>query len=72
MIIPPAVGDADRPLRVAVTCGEPAGIGAEVALKALVANLPSRVEPVLVGPQQVWREAARLIGEPAMESPGRG
>jgi 4-hydroxythreonine-4-phosphate dehydrogenase len=68
MIIPPAVGDADRPLRVAVTCGEPAGIGAEVALKALVANLPSRVEPVLVGPQQVWREAARLIGEPATGS----
>ncbi|MDF1555988.1 MAG: hypothetical protein P1P84_23135, partial [Deferrisomatales bacterium] len=51
-------------MRLAVTCGEPAGIGAEVALKALVAGLPAGVEPVLVGPRAVWRAAAALLPAP--------
>ena len=53
-----------RPLRLAVTCGEPAGIGAEVALKALVAGLPAGVEAVLVGPRAVWQAAAELLPAP--------
>ncbi|GAB6064729.1 4-hydroxythreonine-4-phosphate dehydrogenase PdxA [Deferrisoma palaeochoriense] len=48
-------------VRIAVTCGEPAGIGAEVALKALAACVPG-AEPVLVGPPVVWERAARLAG----------
>ncbi len=53
-----------RTLRLAVTCGEPAGIGAEVALKALAAGLPAGVEPVLVGPRAVWQAAAELLLAP--------
>ncbi|NTU59727.1 MAG: hypothetical protein HGA98_01560, partial [Deltaproteobacteria bacterium] len=41
-------------LRVVVTCGEPAGIGAEVALKALAAGVPEGVVPVLAGLRSVW------------------
>ncbi len=47
---------------VAITCGEPAGIGAEVALKALGGGLPEGVEPVLVGPRAVWEGAAGPAG----------
>ena len=49
-------------MRIAVTCGEPAGIGAEVALKALAASAADDVEPLLVGPRCVWGEARKLIG----------
>lgn len=48
-------------LTLALTCGEPAGIGAEVALKALAAGLPPGVEAVLVGPRAVWAAAAGLV-----------
>lgn len=48
-------------LTLALTCGEPAGIGAEVALKALAAGLPPGVEAVLVGPRSVWATAAGLL-----------
>ncbi len=47
---------------VAITCGEPAGIGAEVALKALRSGPPGGVEPLLVGPRAVWEGAAGLVG----------
>lgn len=47
-------------VRLAVTCGDPAGIGPEVALKAL-AQVPG-IDPVLVGPRCVWREAEELLG----------
>jgi 4-hydroxythreonine-4-phosphate dehydrogenase len=51
---------ADR-LRIAITCGEPAGVGPEVALKAVSTGLPEGVEPVLVGPESVWRGARGLL-----------
>lgn len=53
-------------VRIAFTCGEPAGIGAEVALRALRQGLPEAVEPVLVGPSAVWRAAAELSGDPSV------
>ncbi|MBI5018491.1 MAG: 4-hydroxythreonine-4-phosphate dehydrogenase PdxA [Deltaproteobacteria bacterium] len=49
-------------LRIGLTCGEPAGIGAEVAVRALAEGLPAGVEPVLVGPRAVWEQAAALVG----------
>ncbi len=58
---------ATRRLRIALTCGEPAGVGPEVALKALAGGLPEAVEPVLVGHRAAWERAARLIG---MDDPG--
>jgi 4-hydroxythreonine-4-phosphate dehydrogenase len=48
-------------LTLALTCGEPAGIGAEVALKALAGGLPPGVEAVLAGPRAVWAAAAGLV-----------
>ncbi|GAB4270992.1 MAG: 4-hydroxythreonine-4-phosphate dehydrogenase PdxA [Deferrisomatales bacterium] len=53
-----------RPVRIALTCGEPAGIGPEVVWKALGSpqELEPGVEPVLVGPRSVWAGAARLVG----------
>ncbi|MDW7709369.1 MAG: 4-hydroxythreonine-4-phosphate dehydrogenase PdxA [Deferrisomatales bacterium] len=58
-------------LTLALTCGEPAGVGAEVALKALRGGLPAGVEPVLVGPRGVWETAAGLL-EPGVDlSPWR-
>ncbi len=47
---------------LAVTMGDPAGIGPEVALKAL--SLPAiqrAVAPILVGDPRVWRETARRL-----------
>lgn len=48
-------------MTLGLTCGEPAGIGAEVVLKTLAAGLPSGVEAVLVGPRSVWEEADALL-----------
>ena len=46
--------------RLAITCGDVAGIGPEVALKAAIAAT-RLCEPVLVGPRAVWeREAKKL------------
>ncbi len=51
------------PLRIAVTCGEPAGIGPEVALRAAGAEAgPGTFTPVLVGPREVWARAAETAG----------
>ncbi len=52
----------NRPVRIALTCGEPAGVGPEVALKALAEGIPEAVEPVLVGHRAAWQRAARLLG----------
>ncbi len=52
------------PLTIAVTCGDPAGIGPEVALKALADGLPVGVEALLVGPRAVWEEARELLPAP--------
>jgi 4-hydroxythreonine-4-phosphate dehydrogenase len=54
-------------LRIALTCGEPAGIGAEVALATLLQGIPEGVEPVLVGPGAVWRAAAELVGPSVLD-----
>jgi 4-hydroxythreonine-4-phosphate dehydrogenase len=54
----------DEPIRIAVTCGDPAGVGPEVALKALTGSIPPGVEPVLVGPQDVWRASGSLLSRP--------
>ena len=57
-------------LRIAITCGEPAGIGAEVVWKALAARPGAPCEYLLVGPSPVWRrgrEVANLIDTPAVE-----
>jgi len=48
-------------VRIAVTCGEPAGIGAEVALKALAQGV-SGADAVLVGPAEVWAAAGTVAG----------
>jgi 4-hydroxythreonine-4-phosphate dehydrogenase len=52
-------------VRLALTCGEPGGIGAETLLKALVAVGPPRPETItyqLIGPRKVWSENASLTG----------
>jgi 4-hydroxythreonine-4-phosphate dehydrogenase len=49
--------------RIAITMGEPGGVGPEVALKAL-ASPGGRCEPLLVGDRAVLVEANRLIGRP--------
>jgi 4-hydroxythreonine-4-phosphate dehydrogenase len=44
--------------------GDPAGVGPEIALKALSnADLVARFRPVLVGYARVFREAAALLGD---------
>ncbi|MCU0528073.1 MAG: 4-hydroxythreonine-4-phosphate dehydrogenase PdxA [Cyanobium sp. Prado107] len=43
--------------RLAIAMGDPAGIGAEVVLKALAGPLPEGLEPVLVGCRR-WLEAS--------------
>jgi 4-hydroxythreonine-4-phosphate dehydrogenase len=49
-----------RPLPLAITMGDPAGIGPEVALKALSRPaIRRRVQAILVGDPNVWIETAR-------------
>jgi len=46
-------------LRIAITMGDPAGIGPEIALKAALDNRVGRAcHPVLVGPRDLWGEFA--------------
>ena len=53
---------AARRVRLAVTMGDPAGIGPEVALKAVTAPAVRRlVDPLLVGDPGVWRDTARRL-----------
>jgi len=48
---------------IAITIGDPAGIGPEIALKAAVdREVLQRCRPVLVGPQDLWEQAARALG----------
>lgn len=63
-----------RPIRVAITCGDPNGIGPEVALKAALRAIPparpSRaLSLVLVGPRPVWQNAAAVCGLPSSSLP---
>lgn len=56
------------PVRLAITMGDPAGIGPEVVLRALAARpRPGRARIVLVGDPGVWRETAARLGlEPVL------
>ncbi len=48
--------------KIAITIGDPAGIGPEVALKAILSEEVSRIcSPILVGDDFVIRRASRLI-----------
>jgi 4-hydroxythreonine-4-phosphate dehydrogenase len=46
-------------VRLAVSCGDPAGIGPEVTLQALAGGVPA-ARTVLVGPATVWARAAAV------------
>ncbi len=48
---------------IVITCGDPAGIGAEVALKALKQGAAQDHPVVLIGNLNVWQRAAELVGE---------
>ncbi len=64
--------------RIAISMGEPAGIGPEVTLKALTAApLRHRVDPLLLGDVEVLRDAAERLDLPLRfcadgEAAGRG
>ncbi|MDP2807475.1 MAG: 4-hydroxythreonine-4-phosphate dehydrogenase PdxA, partial [bacterium] len=48
---------------IAITIGDPAGIGPEIALKAATnREVLQRCRPVLVGPREIWEQAARAVG----------
>jgi 4-hydroxythreonine-4-phosphate dehydrogenase len=52
-------------VRLAISMGDPGGIGPEVTLKALVARQrPRGIEPLLVGDPSVWRDTAQRLGLP--------
>lgn len=52
---------AGRP-RIAISMGDPAGIGPEVTLKAITApQVRAIAEPILVGDLGVWRDTARRL-----------
>jgi 4-phospho-D-threonate 3-dehydrogenase / 4-phospho-D-erythronate 3-dehydrogenase len=52
----------DRPI-IAITMGDPAGIGPEIVLKALQApGLREHCRPVLLGEPEVFQRAAELLG----------
>jgi 4-hydroxythreonine-4-phosphate dehydrogenase len=51
-----------RTLRIAITCGEPAGIGAETVWKALTTRPGAPCEYLLVGPESVWRKSREVAG----------
>lgn len=48
--------------RIAITIGDPAGIGPEVALKASLDRRVRRAcKPIMVGPREIWEEFAGLF-----------
>jgi 4-hydroxythreonine-4-phosphate dehydrogenase len=47
---------------ILITVGDPAGVGAEVALKALRKGAAKDRPVALVGPPSVWRRAAEAVG----------
>jgi len=51
--------------RIAITMGEPGGVGPEIIMKALAAKSVRRCcRPVIIGDAAVMREAAKLTGAP--------
>ncbi len=56
-------GAAAPRVRLAITMGDPAGIGPEVALRAITARgVAAHVEPILVGDPGVWQDTATRLG----------
>lgn len=54
-----------RPVRLAITMGDPAGVGPEVVLKAITTPpLVGTIEPILIGDLGVWRDTAQRLGCP--------
>lgn len=52
--------------RLAISMGDPGGIGPEVVLKALATRaVGAAIDPILVGDRAVWGETARRLGLPA-------
>ena len=48
---------------LAVTCGDPAGVGPEIAVRAAVSrDVRRQTRLVLVGPESVWKAAAQVAG----------
>lgn len=55
-------GTASR-VRLAISMGDPGGIGPEVVLKALATRaLRAAIDPILVGDRAVWEETAQHLG----------
>jgi 4-phospho-D-threonate 3-dehydrogenase / 4-phospho-D-erythronate 3-dehydrogenase len=58
--------DNTRPL-LAITMGDPAGVGPEIILKALRhEDVARRCRPLVVGDARILRRAAAWVGEPAL------
>lgn len=53
-----------KTIKLALTCGDPAGIGPEIVLKILAGDGIKDAEIVLLGPISVWEEANRLLEKP--------
>lgn len=54
-----------KKIRLAITIGDPAGIGPEVALKALQEiAIEEFIEILLIGPYHLWRTAAEMLPVP--------
>lgn len=53
-----------KTLAIGLTCGDPNGIGPEVALRAALQPQPASRRLVLIGPRPVWEHAAALIRRP--------
>jgi 4-hydroxythreonine-4-phosphate dehydrogenase len=50
-------------VRLAITMGDPAGIGPEVVVKAITTRaIAARIEPILVGDPGVWHDTAERLG----------
>ena len=61
----PPTGERRVPL-VAITMGDPAGVGPEIAVKALADERVQRAcRPLLVGSAEVLADAARIVGSAA-------
>src|SRR5690606_16768633 len=52
--------------RLAITIGDPAGIGPEVVLRSLTDSNLSRADVTLVGPGHLWRTRANALGLAAL------
>ena len=56
--------ETKRPI-LAITAGDPAGIGPEIIVKCLKSNeLYSQCRPLVVGPAACMRDAVRIVGAP--------